>query len=57
MKLQEVRIRDIRVTDELERLAMAYSPRLRKMLTLARKQIKERAGIPHAEFWKDMEAK
>jgi prevent-host-death family protein len=43
--------------DELERLAMAYSPKLQKILTLARQQIKEHAGIPHVDFWKAAEAK
>ena len=43
--------------DELERLAMAYSPRLQKILTLARRQIKERGGISHEDFWKEAESK
>ena len=43
--------------DELERLAMAYSPRLQKILTLARQQIKEHGGIPHVDFWKAAETK
>ncbi len=41
--------------DELERLAMAYSPKLQRILTLARRQIKEHGGIPHADFWKEAE--
>ncbi len=43
--------------DELDRLAMAYSPKLKKILALARQQIKEHSGISHAEFWKEVEAK
>ncbi len=43
--------------DELERLAMAYSPKLQKILSLARQQIKAHGGIPHVDFWKEVEAK
>lgn len=43
--------------DELERLTMAYSPKLQKILTLARRQIKEHGGILHEDFWKEAEAK
>jgi len=42
---------------ELERLAMAYSPKLQKILALARQQIKEHGGLSHEEFWKEAEAK
>jgi prevent-host-death family protein len=41
--------------DELDRLALAYSPKLQEILALARKQIKEHEGISHADFWKDVE--
>jgi PHD/YefM family antitoxin component YafN of YafNO toxin-antitoxin module len=41
--------------DELDRLAMAYSPKLQRILALARRQIKEHGGIPHADFWKEAE--
>ena len=41
--------------DEIERLTMAYSPRLQKVLSLARRQIKEHGGIGHEEFWKDID--
>ena len=37
--------------DELERLLMAYSPRLREVLDAARKQIAAGKGIEHNEFW------
>ena len=42
---------------ELERLTMAYSPKLQKILTLARQQIKEHGGIAHEDFWSDAERK
>ncbi|MBI4766768.1 MAG: type II toxin-antitoxin system Phd/YefM family antitoxin [Deltaproteobacteria bacterium] len=41
--------------DEIDRLTMAYSPKLQKILTLARRQIKEHGGIPHDDFWKDVD--
>jgi len=37
--------------EEIERLLMAYSPQLRAILDLSRKQIMEGAGIGHDEFW------
>ena len=37
--------------EELERLIMAYSPRLRKILDAARARVREGAGIAHEEFW------
>jgi len=43
--------------EELERLLLAYSPRLRKILLAARNQIQTTGGIPHREFWKDVEKK
>ena len=43
------------VEDELDRLAMAYSPKFQKILNLARRQIKEHRGIPHDDFWKEAE--
>jgi prevent-host-death family protein len=43
--------------DELDRLTMAYSPKLQKILSLARQQIKEHGGISHKDFWKEAEAK
>jgi len=42
---------------ELERLLLAYSPRLRKILLAARHQIQSNRGIPHREFWQKMEKK
>jgi prevent-host-death family protein len=37
--------------EEVERLVMGYSPRLREILDLSRKQICEDQGISHDEFW------
>jgi hypothetical protein len=34
---------------------LAYSPKLQKILALARQQIKDHSGIGHADFWKQME--
>jgi prevent-host-death family protein len=42
--------------DEIERLVLAYSPKFQKMLDAAKQQIREGKGIPHEEFWKDIEA-
>lgn len=41
--------------DEMERLVLAYSPRFRAMLQAAREQIRELGGIPHEQFWQDLE--
>ena len=43
--------------DEIDRLTLAYSPKLQKILTLARRQIKEHGGIPHDDFWKNIDKK
>jgi PHD/YefM family antitoxin component YafN of YafNO toxin-antitoxin module len=37
--------------DEIERLLMAYSPRLRAICDLSRQQIAEGKGVSHEEFW------
>jgi prevent-host-death family protein len=41
--------------DEIERLALAYSPKFQKMLSLARQQIQEGRGIRHEDFWREVE--
>jgi PHD/YefM family antitoxin component YafN of YafNO toxin-antitoxin module len=41
--------------DEIERLALAYSPKMQKILSLARRQIKKQGGIPHDSFWENVE--
>ena len=42
--------------DELERLVLAYSPRLRSILETGQKQIGESGGIEHKEFWQQVES-
>jgi antitoxin (DNA-binding transcriptional repressor) of toxin-antitoxin stability system len=42
--------------DDLERLALAYSPRFQAMLEKSRRQIEKTGGIPHDVFWRDVEA-
>src|SRR5438128_10430772 len=42
--------------DEIERLLMAYSPRLQGILEASRKQIREGDVLSHEEFWKEVEA-
>ena len=41
--------------DELERLLMACSPKLRSILDRARERMRQGAGIPHEKFWADVE--
>ena len=42
--------------DELERLALAYSRRFQAILSDAREQIRAGGGIPHDDFWREVEA-
>src|SRR5437660_11578336 len=42
--------------DEIERLLMAYSPRLQAILETSRKQIREGDVLNHEEFWAEVEA-
>ena len=42
--------------DEIERLLMAYSPRLQAILDASRKQVREGQVLGHEEFWVDVEA-
>jgi prevent-host-death family protein len=42
--------------DEIERLLMAYSPRLQAILEKSRKQIREGDVLSHDEFWAEVEA-
>jgi prevent-host-death family protein len=37
--------------EELERLLMAYSPKLQRILQAAETQIREGKGIKHKDFW------
>jgi prevent-host-death family protein len=41
--------------EELERLTMAHSPRLREILDEARKRIDAGEGIPEEHFWAEVE--
>jgi prevent-host-death family protein len=43
--------------DDAERIAMAYNPRLREILSAAKKRISEGKGIPEDEFWRRVEAR
>ena|SRR5438045_2791497 len=42
--------------EELERLVLAYSPRLRTILDAARNRIRAGAGIRHADLWQEVES-
>ena len=39
--------------EELERLVLAYSPRLRTILEAARQRIRAGAGIRHQDLWQE----
>lgn len=43
--------------DELERLLMAYSPKLQRILQTAEAQIRAGKGIQHDDFWAEVAAK
>ena len=43
--------------DELERLLMAYSPKLQRILQAAEKQIRSGKGISHKDFWEEITPK
>jgi prevent-host-death family protein len=42
--------------DELERLILEHSPKFQALLDKSRRQIEETGGIPHDEFWRQVEA-
>ena len=42
--------------DEIERLLMAYSPRLRAILESSRRQIRQGEALSHDEFWTEVAA-
>jgi prevent-host-death family protein len=46
----------VRDDDELERLLLAHSPKLRAILDAADRRIDEGAGIGHDEFWQQVES-
>lgn len=39
--------------DDLERLMLGYSPKLRAILSAARRRIADGRGIPHEQFWRE----
>lgn len=41
----------------IERLLMAYSPRLRAILDFSRQQIADGKGVGHEEFWAEVDAR
>jgi len=43
--------------EELERIILAYSPKFQSLLEKSRKQIQDRGGIPHQDFWKEVEGR
>lgn len=43
--------------DELERLVLAHSPKFQALLDKSRRQIEETGGIPHDDFWREVEEK
>jgi prevent-host-death family protein len=45
----------VRDDEELERLVLAHSTRLRTFLEAARQQIREGEGIRHEDLWREME--
>jgi len=42
--------------DEIERLMMAYSPRLRAILDKSHNEIRKGRGIPHRQFWAEVKS-
>src|SRR2546428_11136949 len=46
----------VRDDDELERLVLAHSPKFQALLDKSRRQIDQTGGIPHEQFWREVEA-
>jgi prevent-host-death family protein len=42
--------------EELERLVLAHSSKFRAILEKSRRQIRATGGIPHEEFWRQVDA-
>jgi prevent-host-death family protein len=42
--------------DELERLLLAHSRKFQALLDKSRRQIEATGGIPHEQFWREVEA-
>jgi prevent-host-death family protein len=45
----------VKDADEIERIAMSHSKKLRRILQTSRTQIAKGQGIPHEEFWRQVE--
>ncbi len=43
--------------EDLERILMAYNPKLRAILSASKEQIRAGLGIPSDEFWRQVEAR
>ena len=43
--------------DDLESLLLAHSPRLRAILDAGRQQLQAGSGVPHDEFWRQVESR
>ena len=43
--------------EDLERMLMAYNPKLRAILSAARKRVRAGQGIPSDEFWRQVDAR
>jgi prevent-host-death family protein len=41
--------------EELERLVFAHSPHLQEILDAARQRMQSGAGIPHEDFWQEVQ--
>lgn len=42
--------------EDLERLVLAHTPRLRAILDTGRQEIREKGGVRHADLWPELEA-
>ena len=47
----------VRDEDEVERVVLANSPRFQAILEVARQQIREGKGIPHDQFWAEVQSR
>jgi len=42
--------------DEIERMALAYSPKFQGILEVAEQQMREGKAIKHEDFWREIES-
>ncbi len=42
--------------EELDRLLLAYSPKVQEILDKGREQIRDEKGVHHNDFWQEVEA-